>query len=219
MSEEKYKETLNFLFSSADERDESEDEENPHAKDTTYCPEVVEALQEQFGEAVREVDLYANEHTVLLDKEVIVEAARFLKEQEEFNFLPDLGGVDRFTDEERYEVFYNMVSIPRNKRLRLKVRVDEDDMTVPSLTSVYRSANWNERECYDMFGITFEDHPDMRRMYMPEDFEYHPLRKEFPPLGIPGSLPLPAGEKDGEMREDPFPSAHGDPPRKEQDRR
>ena len=83
---------------------------------------------------------------------------------------------------------------------------------VDSITDLFRSASWNERECYDMFGIRFNGHPDLRRMYMPEDFEYHPLRKEFPLLGIPGSLPLPPQVPEGELTMDPFPAAHGSKP-------
>ena len=78
-----------------------------------------------------------------------------------------------------------------NFRLRLKVDVDESDCTIDSVSSVWQAANWQERETYDMYGIKFNNHPDLRRMYMPEEFEYHPLRKDFPLMGIPGSLPLP----------------------------
>jgi NADH-quinone oxidoreductase subunit C len=123
-----------------------------------------------------------------------------------------MGGIDRFTDEDRFEVFYNLVNIARGQRLRLKLRVDEDDPTVPSLTGVYRAANWNEREAYDMFGLHFEGHPDLRRMFLPEDFAYFPLRKEFPLLGIPGSLPLPAQTPEGGLTWDPFAAAHGAKP-------
>src|SRR5690606_5542777 len=137
---------------------------------------------------------------------------RFLKEEQGFTYLADLGGVDRFTESDRYEVMYNLVNMKGGKRLRLKVLVDESDMTVPTVTGVFRSANWNERECYDMFGIRFNGHSDMRRMYMPEDFEYHPLRKEFPLLGIPGSLPLPPQTPEGELTYDPFAAAHGSKP-------
>jgi NADH-quinone oxidoreductase subunit C len=217
MADETYKETLPFLFTSAEEpQDEGED--NPHAKDTTACPEVIEALRDEFEDQIRDVRLYANEHTILVETSAIVEVCRFLKEEQGFEYLTDLGGVDRFTEEERFEVVYNLIAIQERRRLRLKVRVGEEDPTVPSVTDVYQAANWNEREAYDMFGIVFVDHPDLRRMYMPEDFEHHPLRKEFPSLGIPGSLPLPAGESSGEPQEDPFPSAHGSPPVKDEDK-
>lgn len=217
MADEKFKETLPFLFTAADEvRDE--DEDNPHAKDTTNVPEVIQALAEKFGDKIREVRQYANEHTVLVDTSAIVDVCRFLKEEEGFDYLTDLGGVDRFTEDERFEVVYNLIAIQKRKRLRLKVRVEEEDPTVPSITEVYQTANWNEREAYDMFGIVFENHPDLRRMYMPEDFEYYPLRKEFPSLGIPGSLPLPSGESAGQPQDDPFPSAHGSPPVKDEDK-
>jgi NADH-quinone oxidoreductase subunit C len=73
----------------------------------------------------------------------------------------------------------------------LKADVDESDCTIDTVSSVWQAANWHERETYDMYGIKFNNHPDLRRMYMPEEFEYHPLRKDFPLMGIPGSLPLP----------------------------
>ena len=142
----------------------------------------------------------------------ITEVGRFLKAEQGFVYLTDLGGIDRFTEEDRYEVFYNLVSFDPPRRLRVKVRVDEADLVVPSMTSVFRSAGWNERECYDMLGIRFDGHPDLRRMYMPEDFEYHPQRKEFPLLGVPGSLPLPPQSPEGGLTLDPFPAAHGSRP-------
>ena len=207
-------EELKFYFTPVDEPYEDA-EENPHAKRTTQVKEVVEALREKFGgEVVHEASVYAGEYTVFVEKNEIRAVCRFLKEEEQFNYLSDLGGIDQFQEEDRYEVFYNLVSMERGKRLRLKVRVDEDDLTVPSINEIYRAANWNERECYDMLGIRFDDHPDLRRMYMPEDFEYHPLRKEFPLLGVPGSLPLPPQTPEGELTMDPFAAAHGSKPAK-----
>lgn len=217
MADKKHKETLPFLFTSADKvQDDAAD--NPHAKETTACPEVIEALQEEFASEIRDVALYANEHTVMVEASAIADVCRFLKEEQGFEYLTDLGGVDRFTEEDRFEVVYNLIALKRRRRLRVKVRVDEDDPVVPSIVDVYQAANWNEREAYDMYGIVFDGHPDLRRMYMPEDFEHYPLRKEFPPLGIPGSLPLPSGETEGEPQEDPFPSAHGSPPVRDEDR-
>ncbi|HLT45788.1 MAG TPA: NADH-quinone oxidoreductase subunit C [Rubricoccaceae bacterium] len=209
------KQTLKFFFTPRDAlagEMEKLRRENPHAKDTTYVPDLVDALKARFGEALGEVALYAGEHTVYVDRAAIVDVCRFLREEAGFDYLCDMATVDRFTEEDRFEVVYNLVSIPHRKRLRLKVRVDEEDPVVPSITPVYRAANWHEREAWDMMGIRFEGHPDLRRIFLPEDFEYHPLRKDFPVLGIPGSLPLPPQQADGDLVYDPFPRAHGDLP-------
>lgn len=203
-------ETLKFYFTPADPPTER-DLENPHAKKTTFLPDLVEALEQEFGDDVHEVSLYANEHTVRVDAGRLVEVARFLKERG-FTYFIDMGGIDRFVDEERFEVFYNLVNIEGRQRIRLKVRVSEEEAVLPTLTDVYRAANWNEREVYDMLGIRFEGHPDLRRMFMPEDFEYYPQRKEFPQLGVPGSLPLPPQVPEGELTMDPFAAAHGRKP-------
>jgi NADH-quinone oxidoreductase subunit C len=202
--------TLSFQFTPVDPARQGED--NPHAKQTTYVPEVVEALQAEFGDDVLEIRLYSNEHTVRVSTGRIVEVCRFLRDQHGFSYLVDIGSVDRFTENERFEVFYNLVSIESGKRIRLKVRVDEEDPVVPSLTELFRAAHWNERECFDMLGVRFEGHPDLRRMFLPEDFEHHPQRKEFPLLGIPGSLPLPPQTPEGDLNFDPFAAAHGSKP-------
>jgi NADH-quinone oxidoreductase subunit C len=208
-------EVLQFYFTPLDEASEEEAEANPHAQSTTRIPEEIEALRDEFGEEVIwRVETYANEDTVFVDKARIVAVCQFLRAERGFNYFADLGGIDRFTEADRYEVFYNLVALDKQKRIRLKVRVDESDLTVPTVTDVYRAANWNERECWDMFGIRFKNHPDPRRMYMPEDFEYHPLRKEFPQLGVPGSLPLPPQTPEGDLTMDPFAAAHGSRPRK-----
>ncbi|NNF04350.1 MAG: NADH-quinone oxidoreductase subunit C [Rhodothermales bacterium] len=210
--------TLPFLFTPVDE-ETAGSPPNPHVKETTNVDEEIEALSAEFGEDVIEVVVYAGERTVRVSKDRIVDVCRFLRDERGFNYFADLGGADRFTEEDRFEVFYNLVSFEKGKRIRLKVRVDEDDMTVPTVTDVYRAANWNEREAWDMFGLRFDGHPDLRRMYMPEDFEYHPLRKEFPVLGIPGSLPLPPLVPEGETTPDPYPRAHGAAPPKSYEER
>jgi NADH-quinone oxidoreductase subunit C len=202
--------TLSFQFTPVDPA--ADGAENPHAKKTTFVPDVVEALQSEFGKDVIEVSLYANEHTVRVAVNRIVDVCLFLKDDHGFTYLIDIGSVDRFTEDERFEIFYNLVSIEDGRRIRLKVRVDEEDPVVPTLTSVFRAADWNERECFDMLGVRFEGHPDLRRIYLPEDFEHHPQRKEFPLLGIPGSLPLPPQTPEGELNYDPFSAAHGRKP-------
>ncbi|MCB0718570.1 MAG: NADH-quinone oxidoreductase subunit C [Bacteroidetes bacterium] len=202
--------SMPFEFTSADEPT-TEQRPNPHAKESTNVQATVDALKARFGDAIVDVTLYANEHTVRIQKSVIAEVCRHLRDELGFTFLVDLGGADRFTEDERYEVFYNIVNVKAGKRIRLKVRVDEDELTVPTVMYIYPGANWNEREVFDMLGIRFDGHEDMRRVYLPEDFEYYPLRKEFPQLGIPGSLPLPPRSPEAGLTWDPFAAAHQGP--------
>ncbi len=206
-------ETLKFHFTPVDEV--RADEKNVHEKASTNVLDTIETLKEQFPESITEILVYAGEYTVFVKRESLLHVCTALKETLGFTYLVDLAGVDRFReDAPRYEVYYCMVNLETNKRIRLKLLVDEEDAVVPSLTSLFKAADWNERECYDMLGIQFEGHPDLRRMYMPEDFEYHPQRKEFPLLGIPGSLPLPPRTPEGELTMDPFAAARSGSPAK-----
>ncbi len=201
--------SLKFTFTPADAAPPSGD--NPHAKATTACADIAESLREAFGDDVHEVSEYAGETTVRVAAARIVDVCTHLRDAFAFSYLADLGGADRFTDDDRFEVFYNLVSIERQRRIRLVVRVSEEHPHVATVTGVWPGAGWHEREAWDMFGLRFDGHADLRRIYMPEDFDYHPLRKEFPLLGIPGSLPLPSNRSDGELSFDPFPAAHGNP--------
>lgn len=203
------KQTLKFYFTPRQALAGELDRTNPLAKESTVQPDVLEALEEQFAGAITGVTEYAAEQTVLVQKGAIVGICRYLKEGQGYRYLADMGSIDRFTEEDRFEIYYSLVHIEKGKRLRVKVRVDEEDPVVPTITGVFRAAQWNEREAWDMMGIRFDGHSDLRRMFMPEDFEYHPARKEFPTLGIPGSLPLPPQSNDGDLTPDPFARAHG----------
>ena len=161
---------------------------------------VPKKLKEQFNEINFEVSEYLDELTIKLPKEHIVEVCDFLKKDSDLEFLlcQDLTAIDWAKRKNRFTVVYHIYSFKNNFRLRLKADVDESDpaadkadCSIDSVTSVWKGANWQERETYDMYGIKFNNHPDLRRMYMPEDFEYYPLRKDFPLMGIPGSIPLP----------------------------
>lgn len=123
--------------------------------------------------------------------EKLKEVAEFLKKEFSFDQLRDIIGVDRFTKDKRFECIYNLYSTHTLKRIFLRVKLDSKNPEVDSLYPVWQSANWAEREVYDMYGISFRNHPDLRRMYMTEEFEYYPLRKDFPLMGIPGSIQLP----------------------------
>ncbi len=206
-------ETLKFHFTPVDEA--RAEEKNVHEKASTNVADTIEVLQSQFPGAIAKVSVYAGEYTAFVKRESLLQVCTALKETLGFTYLVDLAGVDRFCeDAPRYEVYYAIVNLDTGKRLRLKVLVDEEDAVVPSLTGLFKAADWNERECYDMLGIRFEGHPDLRRMYMPEDFAYHPQRKEFPLLGIPGSLPLPPRVPEGELTMDPFAAARSGSPAK-----
>jgi NADH-quinone oxidoreductase subunit C len=155
--------------------------------------EVVQKVKERFPESILEVYEFRGDCTLVIRKDDIVRVAEFIKEDPDlaFDLIVDLCGVDMYRPEKRFEVVYNIYSIKNKRYLRLKVRVEEDHPVVPTVTGVWAGANWHERETFDMFGVKFEGHPDLRRMYLPEEFEYYPLRKDFPLMGIPDSLPLP----------------------------
>jgi NADH-quinone oxidoreductase subunit C len=154
---------------------------------------VVDILQARVPGAVRGAAEFRGDLTVTVRREDLVRVSEVLKTDPAlaFDMVIDVLGVDMYRPEERFEVVYNLYSLSRREYVRLKVPVDEQDLTVPTVTGVWPGANWHERETYDMFGIVFTGHPDLRRMYMPEEFEYFPLRKDFPTMGIPDSLPLP----------------------------
>jgi len=107
----------------------------------------------------------------------------FLKYDQKFVRLSTVTAVDRYPAEPRFEVVYHLHSIERNERVRLKCRLDGGQPEIDSVTSVWRSANWYEREVFDLFGIRFAGHPDLRRIMLPDDWEGHPLRKDYPTMG------------------------------------
>ncbi len=130
----------------------------------------------------------------LLEREHLVAVAKLLKEQYGFTHFIDTVGIDRLERKMRFEVTYNLRNPQTLERVFLKVRCDERDPHIPSVAGVWTGANWNEREVYDMFGVVFDGHPDLRRMYMPDDYPYYPLRKDHPLTGIEGAIPLPTDE-------------------------
>ena len=154
---------------------------------------VPQKLNTQFSEIDFELSEYLDELTIKLPKEHIVKVCEFLKKDSDLEFLLclDITAIDWAKRKNRFTVVYHIYSFKNNFRLRLKADVDESNCAIDTVLSVWKGANWQERETYDMYGIKFNDHPDLRRMYMPEDFEFHPLRKDFPLMGIPGSIPLP----------------------------
>jgi NADH-quinone oxidoreductase subunit C len=150
----------------------------------------LDELKRKFGDAVEEVTYWAGEVTVRVPSDRILEICRFLKDDPEtqMDLLSDLCAADYPKEPKRFEVLYHMYSIPRGQRLRVKTRVGEGE-AVASVASVWATANWHEREAYDLFGISFEGHPDLRRILLPDDWKGHPLRKEYPLEGLPEQHP------------------------------
>jgi len=142
---------------------------------------MLERLRAKFPDSILESDEFRGDLTVVVKREDIARVCRFLHDDADlsFNFLSDLTAVDRSGREPRFDVIYHLYSLDKNHRMRLKVRADEDQ-PVPSLTSIWSNVNWFEREVFDMFGIEFDGHPDLRRILMPDDWVGHPLRKDFP---------------------------------------
>lgn len=146
----------------------------------------VRKLRERFPEAILSAKSFRNEITVVVTPSEIVRVCRHLKEDPDlrYDFLSDLTAVDRLREHPRFEVVYHLYSLQFKRRVRLKVQVEEGE-AVPSVTPVWGTADWHEREVYDMFGVGVEGHPDLRRILMPEDWEGHPLRKDYPVQASP----------------------------------
>jgi NADH-quinone oxidoreductase subunit C len=147
-------------------------------------PIFLEKLKKRFSKEI--IDIYEafDLHTVVVDKDKIVEVCHFLRDDPKlrFNYLSDVCGVDYYPADPRFEVVYHLYSIPFKHRLRLKCKVNEGEL-VPTVVGIWKTANWHERETYDMYGIVFEGHPDLKRIYLWEGFEGHPMRKDYPLKG------------------------------------
>ncbi len=153
--------------------------------------EIAKQIQRQYPDETLEIREFQGQVAVLLQRDRIVEILTWLRNEEtiECNHLMCLCGVDnlnRLDESEyllRFEVVYNLFSIRHGHEIRLRVQAPEDDPTVDSATGIWTGADWPERECYDLVGISFNNHPNMKRILMPDDWEGHPLRKEYPLKG------------------------------------
>jgi NADH-quinone oxidoreductase subunit C len=144
----------------------------------------VEKLKEKFPNSILEVTTFRGEVTIMISKGELLEICKFLHSDPDlqYHLLTDLCGLDFFPQVPRFGVAYLLCSLKNNQRLRLKVRVREQE-SIPSVESVWKVANWYEREVYDLFGILFENHSDLRRILLWDGYEGHPLRKDYPTEG------------------------------------
>ena len=167
-------------------------------------------LQAKFGDLVGAPAEFRGEICVTLaaaDK--IAEVADFAKNSLGFDFLVDISSVDNHGEDPRWTVVYHLRNLAANIELRIKTNVSEEQSELPSVLPVWRSANWHEREIYDMMGIRFSGHPDLRRILMWEGYPYHPLRKDFPLAGKPTDLPNVAFTKPAPLEGGPFVTVAG----------
>lgn len=139
-------------------------------------------LTEKFPESIIETHSFRNDDTAIIKKDDIVKVATFLRDDPGllFNFMMDLTAVDYFGKDPRFEVVYHLYSLNYNTRIRIKAKVSESDCAIDSITSIWISADWFEREAFDLYGIHFKGHPNLKRILMYEDFKGHPLRKDYP---------------------------------------
>lgn len=147
--------------------------------------ELVGKIKATFPQAIEETAICKDEHTIRVRRSDLLEVSRFLREDPScgFDFLSDLCGVDYMGRVPRFEVVYHLYSMQHRHRLRMKTSPPDDDLTIPSVVAIWKTADWHERECYDLLGITFRGHPDLRRILTPDGFKEYPLRKDFPLRG------------------------------------
>ena len=165
-------------------------------------PSTVSAISEKFK--VLKKTEFRDETTLYVERTAIKELARFCKEELGFNYLIDLSGVDHFGEDPRFEVVYELYHFADGLHLRLKLSVSEDELEVPTVSDVWATAEWHEREAFDMFGIKFTGHPDLTRILMWEGYPFHPLRKDFPLAGRPSEMPDVAFTKAAPLAGGPF---------------
>ncbi len=142
----------------------------------------LEKLGRQFPQAVIDTHTYRGDATAIVKKEEILPICRFLRDDPElaYNFMIDLTAVDYMGKAPRFEVVYHLYSLSQNHRIRIKAGVPESDCTIDSIVTLWIAADWFEREAFDLYGIVFRGHPNLKRILLYEGFEGHPLRKDYP---------------------------------------
>ena len=172
--------------------------------------DVAKQLKAKFGDLISEPTDFRGEISVkLADAEKIVEVCSFAKKELGFDYLVDVSSLDNYGDDPRWILVYHLYGIASKQYYRLSVTVTEEKSELPTVTTVWRTADWHEREIYDMMGIRFRGHPDLRRILMWEGYPYFPLRKDFPLAGKSSEMPEVAFSKPAPMEGGPFVTISG----------
>lgn len=166
--------------------------------------DAIQKIEEKFSPHLLEKKEFRGEQTLSFSAERLHDVARFCREELGFDMLLDVSSVDHFGDENRFEMIYQLYSLNDRIALRLKCRLPEIDPKISTVNDLWPTANWHEREVYDMMGITFEGHPDLRRILMWEGYPYFPLRKDFPLEGKPSEMPDVAFSNEAPLQGGPF---------------
>jgi NADH-quinone oxidoreductase subunit C len=166
--------------------------------------DLLASLGKLLGEKLQEKTEFRGESTFVILPTDLREVAKFCKDELSFDYLIDISSVDNFGEEPRFEIVYELYSMTLAVHLRLKLRVSEDEGEVATVSDIWPTANWHEREIFDMMGIRFADHPDLRRILMWEGYPYFPLRKEFPLEGLPSDMPDVAFSESAPLEGGPF---------------
>jgi NADH-quinone oxidoreductase subunit C len=167
-------------------------------------PEVLNSLSGLFGAKLLAQSEFRGETTYTIRAADLREVARFCRDDVSFDYLIDITSVDNFGEEPRFEIVYELYSMTLAIHLRLKLQVSEDAGAVDTVSDIWPTANWHEREIFDMMGIKFTGHPDLRRILMWDGYPYFPLRKEFPLEGLPSEMPDVAFSESAPMEGGPF---------------
>lgn len=167
--------------------------------------DLAKQLKARFGDLISEPADFRGEVSLkVADSERIVEVCTFAKRELGFDYLVDVSSIDNHGEDPRWTVVYHLYGIAHKQYLRLTISVNEEKSELPTVTGVWRTADWHEREIYDMMGIRFRGHPDLRRIIMWEGYPYFPLRKDFPLTGKPSELPEVAFSKTAPIEGGPF---------------
>jgi NADH-quinone oxidoreductase subunit C len=166
--------------------------------------ELFDSLTKSFGENLQHRTEFRGEITYTIGESDLREIIKFCRDELSFDYLLDITSIDNFGEEPRFEIVYHLYSMPHAAHLRLKLKVSEDVGAVDSVSDIWPTADWHEREIYDMMGIKFNGHPDLRRILMWDGYPFFPLRKDFPLAGLPSDMPDVAFTKVTPLEGGPF---------------
>jgi NADH-quinone oxidoreductase subunit C len=168
------------------------------------CEEALASLEKSLGEKIQNKTEFRGETTYTIPAANLREIAKFCRDELSFDYLIDITSIDNSGEEPRFEIVYELYSMSLGAHLRLKLRVSEAASAVDTVSDIWPTANWHEREIYDMMGIKFDGHPDLRRILMWDGYPFFPLRKEFPLEGLPSDVPDVAFTKATPLEGGPF---------------